>query len=50
MVVHRHYAPRRIYSAPVYIASSGCEWLRRRAIATGSNYWWRRYRHCIGHY
>jgi hypothetical protein len=23
-----------------------CTWLRRRAIATGSNYWWRRYRQC----
>jgi hypothetical protein len=23
-----------------------CEWLRRRAIATGSSYWWRRYYQC----
>jgi hypothetical protein len=23
-----------------------CNWLRRRAIVTGSRYWWRRYRLC----
>lgn len=23
-----------------------CAWLKRRAIATGSSYWWRRYRQC----
>jgi hypothetical protein len=23
-----------------------CEWLRRRAVVTGSRYWWRRYRQC----
>ncbi len=28
--------------------SGGCEWLRRRAINSGSNYWWRRYRQCRG--
>jgi hypothetical protein len=26
----------------------GCAWLRRRALDTGSGYWWRRYRACIG--
>jgi len=25
-----------------------CGWLRRRAIETGSDYWWRRYRLCRG--
>jgi hypothetical protein len=25
-----------------------CGWLRRRAIETGSSYWWRRYRECRG--
>jgi hypothetical protein len=24
-----------------------CEWLHRRAIVTGSRYWWYRYRRCI---
>jgi hypothetical protein len=24
-----------------------CDWLRRRAIVTGSRYWWRRYYLCI---
>lgn len=23
-----------------------CDWLRRRAVATGSRYWWQRYRLC----
>ena len=25
----------------------GCGWLRRRAEATGSPYWWRRYEDCV---
>jgi len=25
----------------------GCGWLRRRAVATDSPYWWRRYRACL---
>jgi len=31
-----------------YYYYSGCESLRRRAIATGRAYWWDRYRACIG--
>lgn len=27
---------------------SGCRWLYRKAVRTGSPYWWRRYRHCRG--
>lgn len=30
-----------------YSYRGGCEWLHRRAIRTGSRYWWRRYRDCI---
>jgi hypothetical protein len=26
---------------------AGCGWLRRRALETGSRYWWRQYRDCI---
>ena len=26
---------------------SDCEWLRRRALDTGSRYWWRRFRDCV---
>jgi hypothetical protein len=29
-------------------APSSCGWLRRRALATDSGYWWRRYRECQG--
>jgi hypothetical protein len=28
-------------------AGDDCSWLRRRAQATGSRYWWNRYRACI---
>lgn len=34
-----------IYSGYAY---SGCGWLYRRAVNTGSRYWWRRYRDCRG--
>lgn len=46
----RVYRPLRIVrTGPVIVAGySGCEWLRRRAIVTGSAYWWRRYRICRG--
>ena len=27
--------------------SEGCGWLRRRALATGSRYWWARYEDCV---
>jgi hypothetical protein len=34
-----------------YYGYSGCEWLRRNAIATGSPYWWERYNDCrYGYY
>ncbi len=45
--------PVRIIRRPVIVAPigvyTGCEWMRRRAIATGSAYWWRRYRVCRGY-
>lgn len=34
------------YSTYVY---DDCSWLRRRALATGSRYWWRRYYACRGY-
>jgi len=43
--IWRHRGPRfAIYVGPRY----SCAWLRRRAIITGSRYWWRRYRWCRG--
>lgn len=51
---HRYSRDRglRIYLGPGYGYYDGdydysCEWLRRRAIATGSRYWWRRFRDCV---
>lgn len=46
---HRHYHHRR-WRGPrfsVFIGPPRCGWLRRRAIITGSHYWWRRYRRCL---
>jgi hypothetical protein len=48
---HSHHGRRSsdfgIYVGPSYGYSSDCAWLRRRAVATGSSYWWRRYRACL---
>lgn len=50
---HRHHGDRHhrrggfgIYIGPSYGYSS-CGYLRRKAIRTGSSYWWRRYRNCV---
>lgn len=34
-----------IYIGPSY-RYGNCGWLRRKAVRTGSSYWWRRYRAC----
>ena len=31
-------------------AYPSCAWLRRKAVRTGSHYWWRRYRACVYNY
>ena len=60
---HRHHS-RRFYGGgygyyPYYGAAyydgyySGygdCSWLRRKAVRTGSSYWWSRYEQCISDY
>jgi len=38
-----YYYDRYYYDAP-------CRWLRRRAVRSGSRYWWRRYRRCLYRY
>jgi hypothetical protein len=35
---------------PYYYDGGGCYWLRRRAVATGSPYWWSRYDACLSGY
>jgi hypothetical protein len=35
------------YYSSGYGYGSGCGWLRRRAEATGSGYWWARYEECV---
>ena len=50
---HRHHGHIFI-GAPFlyggYYAYGDCYWLRRRALYTGSPYWWNRYYACIGDY
>lgn len=36
-----------IWFGPGYGFRADCGWLRRRALDTGSPYWWRRYRACM---
>lgn len=46
---HRRFRGYAIYGVPYvygYGGYGGCEWLYRRAIATGSPYWWDRYYAC----
>ena len=48
---HPHRGGVRIYGNYGYYPSYGyrsCEAYHRRAINTGSRYWWRRYRECRG--
>lgn len=46
----RHYGYRRFYGPGVYFGTGygyrSCGYLRRRAVVTGSRYWWRRYQQC----
>jgi hypothetical protein len=46
----RHHGRRGgVYVEPSYgYAPASCNWLHRRAVATESPYWWRRYRECRG--
>jgi hypothetical protein len=44
----RRYGGRRYFEGrPGFGYRIDCGWLRRRALETGSRYWWRRYRDCI---
>ena len=45
---HRHDGVSiGIYTDDSYGYYPSCEYYRRRAVATGSGYWWRRFRDCI---
>ena len=35
---------------PDYYSYNDCWWVRERALATGSPYWWSRYNYCVGYY
>ena len=50
---HRHFrgfVGYPYYGYSDYGYSDGCYWLRRRALATGSSYWWNRYNDCVNDY
>jgi hypothetical protein len=38
-----------VYGPDYYSYGDDCYWLRQRAYATGSSYWWNRYNACIGY-
>ena len=50
----RHHRHHRVFAfAPAYYDygyADGCYWLKRRAIYTGSGYWWNRYYGCVNGY
>jgi len=50
----RHHRHHRVFAfAPYYYDygyADGCYWLKRRAINTGSGYWWNRYYSCVNGY
>lgn len=43
-------APLAVYGGYRYYGGGGCYWLRERAMATGSRYWWSRYHACRNGY
>jgi hypothetical protein len=45
--MRRHFGGRYWEGGPSYGFRSDCGWLRRRALETGSRYWWRQYRDCM---
>jgi len=51
----RHHRFHSRFVVPVYSYAyydsydDGCYWLKRRALYTGSAYWWHRYRDCRGY-
>jgi hypothetical protein len=51
--MHRRHVHKRFFRGggwEPYWYYADCEWMRQRAIATGSPYWWRRYRECVSYY
>jgi hypothetical protein len=44
-----YYDEPYYYGVPYYDRGP-CRWLRRRAVRSGSRYWWRRYRRCVRRY
>jgi len=37
-------APDYVYTDPGY---NSCWWLKKKAIHTGSSYWWKQYHYCV---
>lgn len=54
---HKHF---KKFGVRIYVGGPGfyvghhgwrrCRWLRRKAMRTGSHYWWHRYRMCRRHF
>lgn len=43
---HFYFGPSYYYRPSYYRYDNGCYWLKRKALYTGSRYWWRRYWNC----
>lgn len=47
----RHFfGPRIYFGSNYYRYNNGCYWLKRKALRTGSRYWWHRYWECRNGY
>ncbi len=46
----RHHFGSRIYFYNTYGYYNNCSWLKRKALYTGSRYWWNRYWECRNGY
>jgi len=46
VLVHHHHRRVFVGAYPYYYYDDGCYSLRRRALYTGSAYWWERYNAC----
>jgi hypothetical protein len=43
---YRRYNSYPWYGASLYNYGAGCGWIYRKALSTGSDYWWDRYYRC----
>ena len=47
VIHHQHFRHHRRFIGVGVYGYGNCEWLRHRAVVTGSPYWWSRYDACL---